>query len=243
MREILLYFSVKYLGDWEKIYNAIENKEDVDFNLLNKITEEYKGKYFAIVDKEYPNKLKMIDRPPFVIFYKGNINLLFEKKIIWPINSIEVADKEIKKQTKEFETEGITTINGYSSTLEKKLLDNFSSKVIVVKDGGIDNSLVISEELENSILSKDNLIISEYPGHVIPTKGNWEESNRIKIGLSSSLLLLNSLKERELFMIIANTIHEGKEVYCLYDNNSKSHNSVLIEKGAYGINKLSEIKY
>jgi len=57
-------------------------KEDVDFRELNKFTKEYKGKYFTIVDKEYPNKLKMIDRPPFVIFYKGNLDLLNEKKII-----------------------------------------------------------------------------------------------------------------------------------------------------------------
>ena len=82
MKEILLYFSIKYFGNWEKIYKAIENKEDVDFEKIKSYEEEYEGKYFTILDKEYPTKLKMVDKPPFVLFFKGDLSLLNSGKTI-----------------------------------------------------------------------------------------------------------------------------------------------------------------
>lgn len=68
-------------------------------------------------------------------------------------------------------------------------------------------------------------------------------SNRIKIGLSSGIFLLNSLKEEVTFKLIGDVIDEGKDVFC-YKNkiDNKSHNLILISKGAYAINKIKEIK-
>jgi len=37
--------------------------------------------YATVMDNDYPAELRNTDRPPFVIFYKGNIDLLKKKKI------------------------------------------------------------------------------------------------------------------------------------------------------------------
>ena len=65
MNDILAYFAIKYNGDWDEIYSAINRKEKVDleekFILLSKC-----GKYITLLDNEYPSKLKGIYKPPFV---------------------------------------------------------------------------------------------------------------------------------------------------------------------------------
>lgn len=69
-REILLYLTLKYKGDWDKIYNAIENKEDIDYEDAERVLDEYPGEYITMVDKEYPALLKQCYKPPFVLLIR-----------------------------------------------------------------------------------------------------------------------------------------------------------------------------
>jgi DNA processing protein len=61
MREILLYFSIKYLGDWNKIYKALEDKEDVDYELVTKYAVSNTDRFITILDNDYPVQLKGIE--------------------------------------------------------------------------------------------------------------------------------------------------------------------------------------
>ena len=82
MEEIILYFACKYYGDWDRIYDALEKQEDVDFNKIKEVKEKYKDKYTTIISGDYPENLKYIDRPPFVLFYTGKKELLKNKSKI-----------------------------------------------------------------------------------------------------------------------------------------------------------------
>ena len=66
-REVLLYFTLKYGGDWEKIYKAICTKEDIDYEDAERVVDEYPGEYITMLDKEYPEILKHTYHPPFVL--------------------------------------------------------------------------------------------------------------------------------------------------------------------------------
>ena len=66
-REILLYLTLKYDNDWNKIYKAISNKEDIDYEDAEKVVDECPNEYITILDKEYPDILKHTYKPPFVL--------------------------------------------------------------------------------------------------------------------------------------------------------------------------------
>lgn len=66
-REILLYLTLKYGNDWDKIYSVIRNKEDIDYKDAEKVCDEYPGEYITLLDKEYPEILKHTYHPPFVL--------------------------------------------------------------------------------------------------------------------------------------------------------------------------------
>ena len=79
-REILLYYSIKYLGDWDKIYQALQLKEELDLNEVEKVISKNKSKFITILDEEYPSSLKESFKPPFLLFYEGDISLLNNDK-------------------------------------------------------------------------------------------------------------------------------------------------------------------
>ena len=65
----LLAYSIKYEGDYASISKALFNNEPYIH-----IKEE--GFYFTICDDIYPESLKVLKNPPYVLYYRGNINLL-----------------------------------------------------------------------------------------------------------------------------------------------------------------------
>ena len=55
MRNILIYFAIKYHGDYQKILNAIKTKEKVQNEDLQKVKNI---KALTIIDENYPLSLK-----------------------------------------------------------------------------------------------------------------------------------------------------------------------------------------
>ena len=75
-REILCYFAIRHEGDWGKIYLAVSRREDFDEEVARAELAKLKCNYITIFDDNYPNCFMYVMRPPFVLFYYGDINLL-----------------------------------------------------------------------------------------------------------------------------------------------------------------------
>lgn len=243
MNDIILYFAHKFFGDWERIYDALEKQEDIDFDEIDRIKEEYKDMYITVLDKEYPRELRQIERPPFVIFYKGNLDLL-KRKAFWYFGTYfeDLFEKEALKHKKDFKQQNFSMVLGYTNDFERLFINSIKpEESIIVRDSGI-NSGINMTKIEEAMFLKNNLIISEYPDKVIPSLHTWETSNRIKSGISLGLFLINSSKEKMTFKIIADTIDENRNIFCYNKNiDTKSHNMILIEKGAYSIKEIEEL--
>lgn len=54
MEDILLYFSLKYKGQFDLIYKALERKERVDESLKEELFKTIKSSYTTIISDDYP---------------------------------------------------------------------------------------------------------------------------------------------------------------------------------------------
>lgn len=81
MEEILLYFSLKYAGDFDSILKALECKEKIDEKLKKELFKDITANYTTLISPDYPTALKEIACPPFVLFYYGNLALVKNKCI------------------------------------------------------------------------------------------------------------------------------------------------------------------
>ena len=76
MNKVLLYFALKYHGHWYQTYRALDHKEKISFKTSDTFEAKIKYQYITILNPQYPPSLKLIYKPPFVLFYYGDFSLL-----------------------------------------------------------------------------------------------------------------------------------------------------------------------
>ncbi len=196
MREILIYFAIKYKGRFENIYDAIKRKEPVDkeeIKTVIKMLENNVFKAITIIDDEYPKSLKLINNPPMVLFYKGNVDLLYKKMVIVTGDACEENKKQITKKVKEIYLNDSILVSWQMLSLDKELTNNLLSKnkpVVLISLNGIQQPK-FKFNLNESLLSNPNnyLIVSErlnVNGMKIKKK-DIENLTRLITGFSSEL--------------------------------------------------------
>lgn len=88
MRNKILYYALKYNGNYDKIFKALKTNEK--YSIIKTDLS-----YITIIDKEYPKKLLYLKKPPLILFYKGNIKLL-EKEAVSIVGSRNAKSYGIK---------------------------------------------------------------------------------------------------------------------------------------------------
>ncbi|TPR54340.1 DNA-processing protein DprA [Metamycoplasma neophronis] len=245
MNEFLIYFTQKYKGDWDTVYRAIkklEKVEEKEFDQIKQIEEVKNKKYITLLDENYPKGFNNLYKPPFVIYYDGNINLL-NKKIICVTGNLmnENGEKFLEKLV--YLPNDYVFIsevwNGYDMRIITHLLKNNKS-VIVVFASGIESGKKMLKMQD--FVNKDVLFLSEYPAQYHITKRAYYARNRIVAGLADSLILLAS-QNNKLMPLVDNFIEQNKRVLCIAPMNDEENNDniELINNGASLINSLNNI--
>ncbi len=244
MNLILIYFSIKYKGDFISIYNALKNKEIVDpeeiDELENKLNYE-NLKIITILDNEYPEELKVIANPPFVLFYKGNFSLMKKNSLCLVGETSSDIILNYVHQAVEQTSKNNVLITNYFKGLEEVIVNYYlqnNKEIIFVSCNGIDEPY-----FAKNIHIKDNLLlISEYPTGVNINKKRLKERNRIVAAISDALIVFSSKKESGIMNLVTNFLNQGKEIYCYPGlQNENDGNNLLIKDGANLITSIDDI--
>ncbi|WP_294351817.1 DNA-processing protein DprA [uncultured Clostridium sp.] len=197
------------------------NKENIGFITIN--------------DKEYPEKLKEIEIPPYGLFYKGDINLLNTRTIaivgsrLCTNYGIEVT----KLLTKELNGYNITIVSGGAKGIDSVAHSTSvyeEGKTIVVLGCGIDVVYPYSNRFLFKDIEKSGLIISEFLPKVAPLKYNFPRRNRI-ISALSELVIVVEASEKSGSLITANyALEQGRNVMAIPGS--------IYSKASNGCNKL-----
>ena len=248
MREVLLYFSCKYEGDMNNIMFAINNKEDVDLELLEKFKKLLTCDYITLLDKDYPNSFKYINKPPFVIYYKGDKKLLNKENKIAIIGSRNNTNygRDVCKEIVPFLVlNEVTIVSGLAKGIdgisqELTLLNN--GKTIGVIGGGFDYFYPKENiDLFNNIIN-NGLVISEYPSFTRPSKDKFLRRNQLIAGLSDKIIVVEAYKRSGTLNTVMHGLEQGKDIYCVPNQMFKqSICNTLIKEGAFIVTKKEDI--
>lgn len=205
MEDLVLYFSLKYNGNFELIYNAVKNKEEVDHEIAVQLKKQLKCKYVTIFSHNYPESLKHINCPPFVLYYEGDLSLLDKKKV-----SIVVANDNTR--TKQVVEDFMTDMSEYKDYVliqANNRIMKSHNKTITIMNRGIG-----FYEREKEFYSSD-LVLSEYPFNTVPCKKLSLFYNRIMIGLSDSVIIADCVESDDDVMSVGYAIEQNKRICAL----------------------------
>lgn len=251
MDKILVYLSLIHEGDWDKIYNDIQNKVAVDKEKMEQVLKTNTDNYITLLSANYPIQLKHIFKPPFVLFYKGNIDCLTEKscKKIAIVGSRENSEygksvtesicKTIVNNSSNLIVSGLA--KGIDSIAHKTCLEN-GGKTIAVLGNGL-NVIYPKENIRlYELIEKEGLLLSEYPSNVMPKKEHFPARNRIISGICDAVVVTEAKVKSGTMNTVAHALEDGKQIFCVPDKiNTDSGCNKLIKDGAKLIENGTDI--
>ena len=207
--------------------------------------------FITINDDVYPECLKEISNPPLKLYYKGNLDLLKEERLIAVVgtrNPSSYGKLCCEYMVKKMSRANITIVSGFA-----KGIDSIAHKTSLLTDGktiaviasGLDivypaSNLSLYREIEEK-----GLILSEYEAGVKPFKGNFPQRNRIIAGLSKGTIVVES-KDRGGSLITADLALEfNRDVYAVpgdvFSEYSKGCNNLIRDSRAKSLSNINEL--
>ena len=210
-----------------------------------------KYNYFTIEDDIYPQCLKEISNPPLKLYYKGNLDLLKDERLIAVVgtrNPSSYGKLCCEYMVKKMSRANTTIVSGFA-----KGIDSIAHKTSLLTDGktiaviasGLDivypaSNLSLYREIEEK-----GLILSEYEAGVKPFKSNFPQRNRIIAGLSRGTIVVES-KDRGGSLITADLALEfNRDVYAVpgdvFSEYSKGCNNLIRDARAKSLSNINEL--
>ena len=207
--------------------------------------------FITIKDDVYPECLKEISNPPLKLYYKGNLDLLKEERLIAVVgtrNPSSYGKLCCEYMVKKMSRANITIVSGFA-----KGIDSIAHKTSLLTDGktiaviasGLDivypaSNLSLYREIEEK-----GLILSEYEAGVKPFKSNFPQRNRIIAGLSKGTIVVES-KDRGGSLITADLALEfNRDVYAVpgdvFSEYSKGCNNLIRDARAKSLSNINEL--
>lgn len=247
---ILLYFVYKYKSNLDLIMAALRDKEEVNADEVLDVVKKTKSKFITLLDDEYPEVLKKIDRPPVVLFYEGDISLLkynsdHKLSIIGSRNYSNYGKEITKKIVSELDNDYLVIsglAKGIDAISHEEAINHGLKTIAVLGDGLLRIYPNENKDLYKRIIKNGGLVISEYHDFVEPEKGFFLARNRIVAALCNFLLVSEAYGRSGTQRTVSCALNYGKDVGCVpYEANKESLCNELIKEGAYLIENAKDI--
>ncbi|WP_338972874.1 DNA-processing protein DprA [Spiroplasma endosymbiont of Panorpa germanica] len=248
MNDVILYFALKYYGNWKLIYKAIKNNEKILNGDLELIDKEIKAKSLSINNPLYPDVLREVNNPPFVIFHYGNIDLINQ---YYRCVGMVIGAKLSKYQSKALK-DFVKFFHKNSPIMVIKIDNHINDSLKVVFNPSKKIILVVKEPLLCFLKSNADLIKDyEFSNNLLVISEFYEKTEasylgpmyeRIFTGISKTALVICDSSEHHFKQTITLLNDSGKSIFVLPEEiYKKSNNNSLIKEGALIVQSGADI--
>lgn len=240
--------SIGITNDLAQEFIIFRNKFDQES--LLKTLEKNNIKFAILGENNYPKLLSNIEDAPYIIYYKGDINLenQYPLAIVGARKYTEYGKKIIETLVADLAYNGLTIISGLAigiDSLAHNQALNKGAKTIAVLGSGINKIYPSSNErLAEKIINSNGGIISEFPIEYEAFKQNFPQRNRIVSGLSLGVLVIEAQEKSGSLITAYFGLEQNREVFAVpgdIDRLSSGGTNKLIKKGAIPVTKADDI--
>lgn len=216
-----------------------------------RLLEAYESHDIRIVcwnEPLYPQKLKHISNPPYVLYYRGDLGITDQPclAIVGSRAATLYGKTTAQKLARELAAAGMVIVSGLARGIDSEAHRGAleSGRTIAVLGSG-PNVIYPSENrgLYQDIIAS-GAVISEFPLHTAPEPHNFPLRNRIISGLSKGVLVIEA-KEKSGALITADfALEQGKDVFALpgpINSKTSAGPNNLIKQGAKLITGIEDV--
>ena len=205
--------------------------------------------YITIADEEYPECLRKLRFPPWVLFYQGDISLL-KQPMITIVGSRDLCEygRQMSEMTASILQEKYVIVSGLARGVDAVVAETtlaLGGKTIAVIGSGLGTHYPYENENLYQKIGEKGLILSEYPFPTGVRKHHFPWRNRILAGLGESLIVTQAQEHSGTMITVNEALNLSKDVYCIpypMDDIHGSGCNRLIEEGAGIIYSRTQLK-
>ena len=223
-----------------------------DFQKMPSIYDKNHIHCLTFLDDQYPSQLSVIYQQPWVLYCKGNLDLLHNSKILAIIGSrtpTEYGKKMVNYLIPDLVKADVCIVSGLARGIDAHA--QFSAlksggNVIAVIGGGLFNIYPKENIPLADLIMKKGLMLSEYPPIMKPEPWHFPMRNRIISGLSRAILVVEGKQRSGTFITIQHGLEQGKDIYAVPGSVFSELSAgphALIKEGAKLINHANDILY
>ena len=203
----------------------------------------------TIADSNYPQALLNISDPPFLLFVKGELSLLNVQSlaIVGSRNGSPQGIRNAEFFAEAASAAGLCIVSGLAQGIDAAAhrggLKEKGRSIAVVGTGLDKVYPSVNRELAHQ-LSKDGVIVSEFPLGTSPIPSNFPRRNRIISGLSLGCLVVEASLQSGSLITARLALEQGREVFAIpgsiHSPQSKGCHT-LIKQGAKLVENVQDI--
>ena len=178
---------------------------------------------------------------PTLLYVKGNKQILNEKSIAIvgsrtaEAKSLEFTDNIAKLASKDFKV----VVSGFAKGVDKQALDSaikYNGQSVIVLPQGITTFNSGFKSYYKQIVDGDVLVISTFHPKSVWSAGLAMARNPIIYGLADEIFVAESSEKGGTWSGVLDGLKKGRKIYVRKpDQNEKSANAILIQKGALSV--------
>lgn len=196
----------------------------------------------TIQDAAYPQRLRAIDTPPLVLYYKGQMLPFDSLPAVTVVGSRKASAYGLtvaKRLGYQLGHCGGTVISGAAKGIDSLALQGALSAdapAAAVLGNGLDIVYPLESKDIYQDLTEKGCLISEFPPGTPPLAQNFPRRNRIMSGLAVAVLVVEAAKKSGSLITAELALEQGRDVYAVPGNIGLAcceGSNQLLQDGAY----------
>lgn len=248
-----IYNATDYSGILNVKPSTLKKLRDKSLKKAEKIKESCDRIGAAIItfdDIRYPDSLRSIANPPYVLYMRGEImkwDRILGIGVVGTRTCSDYGHKAVDYIVKDLALCGATIISGMAlgiDGLAARAALSAGNKTVAVLGTAIDNPYPWEHRKLMQEIMENGTVISEYPPGAKSLRTSFPWRNRIISGLSKGVLVVEAPKKSGALITASYALEQGKDVFAvpgnIFKKESEGTNS-LLANGAKAVGSAEDV--
>ena len=240
--------------DPEELYHADPRKlpaeviaalEDKDLTEARQILYRCNQRGISILaygDENYPQRLRSIEDPPVLLYYKGDLPQWQAQPIIGVVGTRKASAYGLQTAhllASQIAACGGLVVSGMATGVDAMSMEgalDAGKATVGVLGGGVDVIYPSSNRALYRRTEENGCLLSEYPPGSRPYPGNFLQRNRIISGISDGVLVVEAPEKSGALNTARHAFSQGRDMFAVPGNlgvDSCLGSNALLQEGAY----------